>query len=117
MEHSKVNNIKYENMETQPYLKSQLFTSRETKLLTPLRSRTNENFKKIFNDLYGGQTLGPLNCWRMLRNKEEITITALLHENINYDDPLVKQKQLTVLFIQLLEIKESILRKENTLAG
>ena len=50
----------------------------------------------------------------MLRNKEEITITASLHENINYDDPLVKQKQLTVLFIQLLEIKESILRKENT---
>ena len=47
MNHSKVRDIKYEKLETQPYLTSNLFCDKETKLLTALRSRMNDSLKKI----------------------------------------------------------------------
>ena len=40
MGHSKVKNIRYEKLSTQPYLTSKLFDNRETKLNAALRSRT-----------------------------------------------------------------------------
>ena len=63
MTHSKVKNIKYKQLETQPYLLSQLFTNQETKLMTSLRSRTHTSFKNNFSNLYGGHIQCPLNCW------------------------------------------------------
>ena len=62
--HSKVSDIKYEILETQPYLMSSLFSDTETKLLTALRSRMHESFKKNFSQMHGGQVDCPLTCWR-----------------------------------------------------
>ena len=61
--HSKVKDIEYIRLETQDYLKSELFTNSETKMLFALRSRTCEKFKDNFRHLYGGQVDCPLLCW------------------------------------------------------
>ena len=63
MNHSKVCDIKYQKLETQPYLTSNLFCDKETKLLTALRSRMNDSFKNNFSHMHGGQINCPLNCW------------------------------------------------------
>ena len=59
--HTKVKDIIYTNLETQPYLRSPLFSNPETKLLFALRSRTAD-FKANFSNLNGGQVECPLHC-------------------------------------------------------
>ena len=51
--HSKVDNIKYEHIETQPYLKSPKFSTDEKQLLFKLRTRMTDvkcNFESMFDD-------------------------------------------------------------------
>ena len=124
--HSKVSDIKYEILETQPYLMSSLFSDTETKLLTALRSRMHENFKKNFSQMHGGQVDCPLKCWStnaqpVIDSQEHLLtckpITERFHSNdiaedVQYSDlfnrNVKKQKQLAVLFAKLLEIKNQI---------
>ena len=61
--HSKVKNIKYSELKTQPYLTSPLFTNEETKLLFALRTRMVKCTKANFSNLYNGNVNCPLNCW------------------------------------------------------
>ena len=61
--HSKVKDIKYDKLETQPYLKSYLFSNEETSLLFALRTKTARMFKGNFSNLFGGKVECPLKCW------------------------------------------------------
>ena len=51
--HQKIQNLEYEQLELQPYLKSNEFSGQERKLLTLLRSRCHparKNFKKMYQN-------------------------------------------------------------------
>ena len=61
--HIKVNRIIYDKLETQPYLKSHIFSNEGTELLFALRTRTARTFKGNFSHLYGGKTECPFQCW------------------------------------------------------
>ena len=130
MGHSKVKNIRYEKLSTQPYLTSQLFDNRETKLIAALRSRTHEGFKHNFSNLYGGDVKCQLNCWKtgeipesdsqehLLHCSEmqkHIQISEVVSDKLEYCDIFGKNtkklKELAVLFTKLLNIKEELISK------
>ena len=132
--HSKVKNIKYEKLEVQPYLTSQLFNNQETRLLTALRSRTHKGFKHNFSNLYGGHIQCPLNCSEDPENPnidsqqhllecskvlQEFETSDISNEKVNYNDIFgantKKHKEHAVLFLQLLEIKEKLIEEPGTL--
>ena len=53
-QHSKIHHIKYEKLETQKYLTSEMFSDEEVNLLFALRSRTVDckgNFKSKYKDM------------------------------------------------------------------
>ena len=126
--HNKVKDIKYERMETQPYLKSPLFSNEETKLLFSLRTRTSEMFKGNFRNLHGGKVDCPLKCWASdqlpVEDKQEhiLSCTKLKLESSNvacteitYNDifgEVQKQKEAINLFKDLMELKEKLLENQ-----
>merc|ERR1719300_603417 len=60
--HSKVKHIKYTQLKTQAYLKSQLFSNDDVKLIFALRTRTAEQFKANFPNKYQGRISCPMQC-------------------------------------------------------
>ena len=128
MGHSKVRNLTYEKLSTQPYLTSQLFTNEETKLLAALRSRTHEGFKNNFSNLYGGQINCPLECWSStdtpaIDSQQHLLDCTVLSENFHSTDTVSegvvysdilgcntnKQKEIAVLYTKLLAVKENLM--------
>ena len=128
MSHSKVRNLQYEKLSTQPYLTSQLFTNDETKLLAALRSRTHEGFKNNFSNLHAGQINCPLECWMLgdtpvIDSQEHLLSCTVIGQNfhstdtassrVEYNDIMgsdtKKQKEIAVLFTKLLSVKEEII--------
>ena len=75
-------NIKYEELELQPYLTSPLFNDEETKLLFDLRSRTLESCKANFENLYGEKVDCPLKCWTSGETPKEDTQQHILQCDI-----------------------------------
>ena len=63
--HSKVKNIKYTDLQTQPYLLSDLFSNKDTEMLFNLRAKTDKNFKENFPSLNMGKVNCPLFCWEL----------------------------------------------------
>ena len=74
--HTKVNHIKYDELITQNYLTSPLFSNEETKLLYAFRTRTVDTIKANFSNMYFGGLNCPLNCWSEGRLHKKI------HNNI-----------------------------------
>ena len=121
--HTKVQNILYNKLEIQPYLKSVLFNNDETKLLFSLRTRTSESFKCNFRNLYRGQVDCPLQCWDAGEEPIEDSQQHILEckkmqiENSNvalgkvvYNDlfgEVSRQKEAITLFAELMEMKEN----------
>ena len=70
--HTKVNQIKYDKLETQKYLTSPLFSNEETELLYGLRTRTVDCFKANFANMNTGNMFCPLNCWSRGSHHTEI---------------------------------------------
>ena len=124
MGHSKVRDLTYEKLATQPYLTSQLFTNDETKLLANLRSRTHEGFKNNFSNMYRGQINCPLECWNTgdtpaIDSQQHLLTCTVISQNfhstdtvsdcVEYSDILGcdtnKQKQIAVLYTKLLAVK------------
>ena len=122
--HSKVQDILYDELQTQKYLKSPLFTNEETNLLFSLRTRTSRSFKCNFRNLYGGQVDCPLKCWgegqlpledsqqHLLQWKKlEMQKKSIASHQISYDDlfcDISKQKEAVFLFSELIELKEKL---------
>ena len=118
--HSKVVNIQYSKLETQPYMKSPIFNNEEVNLLHALRARY-VNVKANFSSKYPTSMLCPLCLIKnddqphilecsVLKGKflsRETNSNKVVYEDI-FADP-AKQKGITHLFIQLLKIRNSLL--------
>jgi hypothetical protein len=118
---TKVQNIQYDNLETQPYLKSVLFNNDETRLLFSLRTRTSDSSKCNFRNLYGGKVECPLKCWGNGENpmedsqqhileckKLKVTNMNIASDKIVYNDlfgDVRRQKEAVTLFADLIEMK------------
>ena len=120
--HSKMENLHYVSFETAPYLKSPLFNSTDISLLLALRTRTVRGIRNDFGGLYNDK-LCPLKCGDTDTLKNVLTCKSLLQKHstteisngdIRYEDifgaDIKKQKRITELFKQLLEIRNQILQ-------
>ena len=124
--HTKVNHIKYDELSTQKYLTSPLFSDSETKLLFALRTRTVQEFKANFPNMNIGNMNCPLNCWtegeqqnsdtqqHMLQCsqlKSEVETNDLARGQVEYNhlfSDVYRQKEATVLFEKLLSAREQL---------
>ena len=118
--HSKMASLKYTKLEAQKYMKSPLFDSDSTSLLLGLRTRTVPGIKNDFICLYSDVNC-PLNCGdvdtlpKILTCKvlkDNMESTSVSNDTIVYEDifstDIVKQRQATELFSQLLQLREKI---------
>ena len=102
--------------------------------MTSLRSRTHTSFKNNFSNLYGGQIQCPLNCWLDKEDPEidsqehllnctkvlkEFKSIDIVNGKVEYSDifgtNVKKQKEVAVLFTQLLEIKAKLIEEPGAL--
>ena len=128
-EHSKVSDIMYETFQAQPYVKSPTFTNDDVSLLAALRSHTVRGIRCNFQNLYKPNLNCPLKCWTVGEPPPQDTQEHVLsctrlklgqdstvaNSQISYDDiygDLVKQKEVTNLFKQLLVSRDTIIQDE-----
>ena len=124
-EHSKVRHISYRKLETQEYLVSNVITNEEARLLFSLRTSTLKVFKANFPKMYKNCLHCPLNCWEQHEKAPLDTQEHMLHcrklnvlgvdtvslskiEYSNLFSDLKKQKEIAVLYQQLLQQRETI---------
>ena len=124
--HSKVKNIVYENLETQPYLKSPIFSNEETSLLFALRTRTAMTFRGNFSHLYGGKVECPLKCENQSLHEPAFKDSQehlLWCERVKLQNPIIaqgkaeysdifahvnRQKEVITMYLMLIEEREKI---------
>ena len=122
--HSKMENIKYNKFELSSYMNSPMFNNESRALLLALRTRTVNGIRKDFPGLYP-DPLCPLGCGEndTLPNlltcsvlKSHHATTSLSSSEIRYEDifstDIVKQKQVTELYRQLLENRANLLSSQ-----
>ena len=120
--HSKIKHIEYEDLETQRYLTSPLFSNEEVSLLFSLRSRFMDckaNFKNQYKDT---NILCPvckgnddtqqhmLECEVIINAFKSAGVTI---EKNNYEDIFKdhkKQKEITAMYKELLKIKTKLIK-------
>ena len=122
--HSKISDIKYSELECQPYILSSIFTNEDVNLLHSLRGRSIQckgNFKSRYGDdisctlcTTGEADDQPhiLKCEKILEN---FSTVELVKNKVKYDDIFgepPEQKQVTVMFRKLLEIRKELLDKQ-----
>ena len=122
--HSKVNTIKYEKLQVQPYLKSSIFSNEDVSVLSSLRSHTVRGIRCNFKNLYRDNTNCPLNCSD--KSPQQDTQQHLLEcsaikleqsysiarSKVNYNDiygDIYEQKKAVTLFRALLDARNFIL--------
>ena len=134
--HSKVKDIEDDELKTQPYLKSPLFSNTETSLLSALRSITADTFKANFRNMYANVVSCPLVCWGEREAEEEdtqkhmltcsklqleIASNELATGKIVYEDifaDVKKQKEVVDLFSKLIDLRLKLLKdKDNQPPG
>ena len=115
-------NLQYENFEMASYLKSPYFNSRDISLLLALRTRTVRGIRSDFGGLYPDK-MCPLSCGDLdtlpnllkckVLSKYHSTQETSTNSSIKYEDifskDIIKQKQVTELYRQLIEIRNTIL--------
>ena len=119
--HSKMENVKYEQFEMSSYLKSPLFKIDDISLLLALKTRTVRGIRNDFGGLYPDKTC-PLGCGDLdtLQNiltcsvlQKDDTSTDISTSVIKYEDifcgDIVKQKQITEKYRQLLDLRNNLL--------
>ena len=120
-QHSKMDGIRYEKFAKAEYLSSPLFNCESRKLLLALRTRTVNGIKNDFRGMYPDVTC-PLQCGEddTLQHILECVILKSHHTNnmLSYGDmkyqdvfsaDVVKQKQVTELYRQLLDVRTNLL--------
>ena len=119
--HSKMDNIQYTSLQLQEYLYSPLFDSESSQMLFALRTRTVRGVKNDFRGMFA-DVLCPLGCGNsdtleniltcsVLQNKlnsEHLVTNAVKFEDI-YSPDVTKQRQITELYLQLIDIREKTL--------
>jgi hypothetical protein len=122
--HTKDNHIKYDELSTQKYLTSPLFSDSETKLLFALCTRTVQEFKANFPNLNIGNINCPLNCWTegeqpntdiqqhiLQCSKLEVETNDLARGQVEYNhlfSDVYRQKEATVLFEKALSARDQL---------
>ena len=119
--HTKMDGLKYQKMELQPYLSSPLFNNESRNLLLRLRTRTVNGIRNDFGGLYS-DTLCPLGCGEedTLQNvltcavllshhkSSDLSVSAVKYEDV-FSPDVRKQKAATESFQQLLQIRNEII--------
>jgi hypothetical protein len=128
--HSKVKHIVYKTFKVQPYIVSSLFTKDDISTLVSLRSRTVRGIRSDFSHMYNGDILCPvcglhddtlpalLTCPRLvsqLSSTGKVTDRTAKYNDIFHEDVRI-QKAITSLYIEMLEIRDKMMRTpEDTL--
>ena len=118
--HTKMDGLKFQKLELQPYLSSTLFNNESRNLLLRLRTRTVNGIRNDFGGLYS-DTLCPLGCGEEDTLQNVLTCKVLLTKHnstqlsvsdIKYQDifssDILKQKQVTEFYRQLLQIRNEM---------
>ena len=119
--HSKVKQIQYKKLEIQKYMTSPLFSNEEVNLLHALRSRSTEckeNFKQKYTNsnllcnLCKVENEDQAHLMRCRVIQDNFDTEEIANRKIKYDDifseNIVKQKEITSLFIILFKIRNEI---------
>ena len=122
--HSKMDGIIYEKFEKASYMNSPLFNGENVALLLALRTRTVRGIKNDFRGMYPDIKC-PLRCGEddTLQHILECSVIKLNHttsdisnNDIRYEDvfasDIMKQKQVTELYQQLLEVRNNLLNSQ-----
>ena len=128
--HSKIKHIVYKKLETQKYMLSPLFSDEEVNLLHSLRSRSID-CKANYSNMYKDDDMMCILCKTECCNQQhimqcsvlidkfktdEIAKHKVMYEHI-FDEDVHKQKVVTSLFKNLLEIRkqktQDLLEKQN----
>ena len=121
---SKMDNIKYTKYELSPYMRSPLFTQEQASVLLALRTRTVRGVRTEFGDMFVNK-LCPLGCGD-IDTLPNILSCSVLHDclpdhrsNISfhdvYSEDVLIQKDTTVLFMKMLEMREILLEEARQL--
>ena len=118
--HTKMDGLKYQKLELQPYLSSPLFSNESRNLLLRLRTRTVNGIHSDYGGLYS-DTSCSLGCGEEDTLKNILTCKVLLlhHSStqlsvgdIRYQDifssDILKQKQVTEMYRQLLQTRNEM---------
>ena len=117
--HSKMDDVSYDKLELQEYMRSPLFDKESVAMLLALRTRTVRGIKNDFRGMFP-DVLCPLGCGETDTLKNVLSCSVLrnncesvtMHE-VKFDDifspDITKQKQITQLYIQLMDIREKII--------
>ena len=119
--HSKMKNVHYEKFEISKYLSSPMFSRNDRCLLLALRTRTLRGIRSDFPGLYKDK-MCPLGCGDQDTIPNILKCSALnklqksadvIIENVQYEDifsnNIQKQKQVTALYDNLIEIRNRIM--------
>ena len=125
--HSKVRKIQYQKLEIQKYMTSPLFSNEEVNLLHALRSRTTEckeNFKQkhinsnLLCNLCKVENEDQPHLMRCSVIQDNFDTEEIANKQIKYDDifseNIVKQKEITSLFLILFKIRNEIQENQNS---
>ena len=122
--HSKIKHITYDLFKCQPYILSPIFSNNDVNLLHSLRGRMI-NCKANFRGRHGDEVSCPLCddgsvddqphilvCPKIV---EKLSVTEIAKYKVKYEDifgDVSKQKEATVLFRKMLDIRKSLLEDE-----
>ena len=120
--HSKMDNLIYEKLEMSKYMSSPMFDFKSVQMLFAIRTRTVRTIKNDFSGMYPDVAC-PLGCGQTDTLPNILTCPALqvhmmtdsvTNDAVKYEDvfspDVKKQKQVTELYRQLLEIRENQLK-------
>ena len=127
--HSKMKNVVYQKHELQPYLCSPLFGTEDIEMLLALRTRTVRGVKSDFRGMHQDEEC-PLGCGNRDTLSNILTCPVLkncfksedlINHKISYEDifspDIIKQKQVTELYIKLMNIRNNIMIYNNPVAA
>ena len=118
--HSKAKKINYNKLELAQYMNSPVFSNDNTKLLLALRTRTVNGIRSDFSGMYSTlscplcgdhpDTLPNVLICNIMKKHQQTSV--LSNSAFSYDDvfsqDVIKQKEITELFSELLKIREEI---------
>ena len=118
--HTKVNDIQYEALKIQPYLKSPLISTKEAIMLTSLRSHCVRGVKTNFSHFYKDHLDCPLQCNPknpLMDTQEHILTCKILHNLPNMEETNIKyiygttiqQQKIAQTFCHLIKKREKVL--------
>ena len=119
--HSKMNELVYTKLELSQYLRSPIFNTESMEMLLALRTRTVRGIRNYFRGMYSDAAC-PLGCgntdtlsYILSCNVLQASMdsTCLAHSPVQYSDvystDIVKQREVTHAYAQLLKIREELL--------